>query len=119
MKNILFLLGILTIACSSKKGVFYDEMYKVLVVSYENNKLILHTGNSKDHSAFLICEIKTSVDKVKKELHITGFQAIGEEHKDRFEIDLKSLGIENIQEYQIIWVDPDQKQINLQLQKNK
>ncbi|MBI5218433.1 MAG: hypothetical protein HY958_05835 [Bacteroidia bacterium] len=119
MRHILIILLISLSACSAKKGVFYEEMNKTLAVKSDGNKLILYTGNSKNFSAYFIYEIKTKVDKTKKELCITAFHATHKDNKDKFEIDLKQLGIENIQEYKIIWVDPDGKNINLQLEKNK
>lgn len=118
MKNAIIILTLLFFGCSTKKGVFYDEMSKSLSVKFSNDKLILQTGNSKTHSAYLIYEVKAKADITKKELYITGMQAIHKDYKDRFEIDLKKLGITNIQDYKIIWIDPDKKQTNLQLEKN-
>lgn len=119
MRSFVFFLAIIAFACSTKKGVFYSEMSSVLVVKYEKNKLVLHTGNSKDHSAYLVYDVSAKPDNQKKELYIKAWQAPKKENKDRFEIDLQKLGINNVQDYKIIWVDPDGKFINLQLEKTQ
>lgn len=118
MKNILFISCIFLFACTVKKGVFYDEMSNILVAKYQNGKLVLHTGNSKNHSAYLIYDVQAKADNSNKVLFITAFQALKKDNKDNFEIDLKKIGVTNIQEYKIIWVDPDGKNINIQLQKD-
>ncbi len=118
MKFILPVLIFLAFACTPKKGVFYSEMNKTVVVKYEKNKLVLFTGNSKEHSAYLIYDVTAKADKAKKELVISAWQAPKKENKDRFEIELNKMGINNIQDYKIIWLDPDGKATNLQLEKN-
>ena len=102
-----------------KGTVISDKMNKTVVVKYEKNKLVLYTGNSKDHSAYLIYDVTAKADKSKKELHISAWQAPKKENKDRFEIDIQKLGISDIQDYKIIWLDPDGKSTNLQLEKNQ
>ncbi|HBX53582.1 MAG: hypothetical protein A2275_06520 [Bacteroidetes bacterium RIFOXYA12_FULL_35_11] len=119
MKYVITIIVVFAISCTSKKGVFYSEMNKTVVVKYEKNKLVLYTGNSKDHSAYLIYDVTAKADKSKKELHISAWQAPKKENKDRFEIDIQKLGISDIQDYKIIWLDPDGKSTNLQLEKNQ
>lgn len=119
MKNYLIISCIFLISCTAKKGVSYDEMSNVLVAKYKDGKLILHTGNSKNHSAYLIYDVQAKADNTNKTLFLTAFQAPKKENKDHFEIDLKKLGVINITEYKIIWVDPDGKNTNVQLQKNE
>lgn len=118
MKNIYILSLAILFSCTAKKGVFYDEISNVLVAKYINGMLVLKTGNSKTFSAYLIYDVKAKADIPKKKITITAYQAQKKDNNDRFEIDLKKLGVTNIQEYEIIWVDPDGKNINIQLQKD-
>lgn len=119
MKNLLFVLCVFFLSCTAKKGVFYEELSNVLIVKYEKAMLVIQTGNLKNHAAYLVYDIHVKADYSTKQLLLTGFQKQKKENKDRFEIDLNKLGIKNIQDYKIIWVDPDGKNTNLQLQKNE
>ena len=115
MKTMLIILSLFVIGCSTQQGVFYSDMYNFMNVKFSHDKLLLQTGNSKTNSAYLISAVRAKADAAKKELYLTGLQASRKDFKDKFEIDLKKLGISNIQDYKIIWVDPDHKYTNLPL----
>jgi len=74
------------------------------------------TENSKENSALLIYEIQPRVDASKKTLMLSANQAPGKEFKTEFQFNLEELGVKNITEYQIFWIDPDGTKTAIEIQ---
>lgn len=70
-------------------------------------KIILKTNNSKENSALLIYRIDFNIDTINKVIEIKGFQAINKKYKTTFELDLRKIAKEQLDNYQYVWIDPD------------
>lgn len=106
---IILLTSTITFSCSpSEKGVYFSEMKEKPKLFLNDKILTVKTQNSIKHSALLIYEINTQVDKANKVLSLSANQSINKKYKDTFEINLVELGISNnFNEWKIIWLDPD------------
>jgi hypothetical protein len=110
MKNCI-LICLLSIVCSSchfaSKQVEYAEMDSVPVVNFKNNSLIVHTKNSKWHSALSIYKIEANVDVKKKIINIFGYEAAGEPYNETFIVNLDEYNIPHIEDYTLNWSNPN------------
>ena len=67
------------------------------------------------HSAFLIFHIGSDINAEKKEIILTGYQAIGTPYLTKFNIDLPEATSNEIYEYKLYWLDSDGKKNPLTL----
>ena len=99
---------IFLIDCSvGKKQVFYNEMFQPPVIKISKSGLQITTENSKKNSALLIYKIEATENFETSEIYLRGFQALGKEYKNKFQINLDNSVVENIGNYKIFWLDPD------------
>ena len=107
---ILFTIVIVSSCVIGKHRVEYAEMTKQPTVQIlKDNLIVVNTGNSFKNSALLIYQIDYSVDTVKKVINLFGFQALNKEYKNRFEIKVKGLNKIQLDNYDYLWIDPDNK----------
>jgi hypothetical protein len=109
MKRIqLIILNLLLSSCSlGKKGVFYDEMNTPPILTITDKILTVKTTNSVRHSALLLYKIETEVNKERGELNLFGLQAANKKYRSEFEIELDKIGIDDLDGWNINWIDPD------------
>lgn len=103
--------------CTTEKGVFHNEMNNQLRVYTEKNELVFITSNSKFHSAFILYDLSLDINSKEKIIRVTAKQGLKKEHKEKFSFDLSKLKISDIQDYRILWINPDNSNVNLQLEK--
>jgi hypothetical protein len=97
------------------KQVQFSEMCSEPKLNLEEQKLIIHTENSCKNSAFLIFYINSNVNIEKKEILLTGYQAIGTPYLTKFNIDLSEINLNEITKYRFYWIDSDGKRNLLSL----
>ena len=101
----------LTVSCViGKRGVTYDEMTKQPTIQIlKDNFIVVNTDNSFKNSALLIYKIDYSIDTAKKVISLSGFQALNKKYNNRFEIKIKGLSKNQLDNYDYFWIDPDNK----------
>lgn len=110
----IILLTLLLSSCSiGKQGVFYEEMESPPKLVIEGNRITVETKNSIRNSALLLYKIDTEVNNEKNELNLRGFQAVNKNYKTEFIFELDKLGIDDIEGWKVIWLDPDGKKHEL------
>ncbi len=110
----LIILTLVLSSCSiGKQGVFYEEMESPPKLTITDNNITVETKNSIRHSALLLYKIETELNKENMELSLTGLQAANEKYKTTFEFKLNTLGIEEIDDWTINWIDPNGKKHEL------
>ena len=77
--------------------------------------LNIRTENSKVNSALSIYSLKNEIDIEKKEIIINGFQSYGKKYRNEFKINLEKKVRENIANFRIYWIDPDNKKNELKI----
>jgi len=111
MTNIKFkilIIFLVVISCTiGTKGVYFNEMSNKPTIMILEGKIILKTNNSKENSALLIYRIDFNIDTINKVIEIKGFQAINKKYKTTFELDLRKIAKEQLDNYQYVWIDPD------------
>ena len=107
------LVSFLVISCSlftvGKRGVFYNEMSKVPVITTCDYGFKVQTGNSNQNSALLIYKITIQIDTLRKRIDLKGFQALNKRYQDIFKIKVVGFSKDDLDSYEFYWIDPDHK----------
>jgi hypothetical protein len=107
------LVSFLVISCSlftvGKRGVFYNEMSKVPVITTYDYGFKVQTGNSNQNSALLIYKITIQIDTLRKRIDLKGFQALNKRYQDIFKIKVGGFSKDDLDSYEFYWIDPDHK----------
>ena len=95
-------------SCTTTKRVVYSEMTKHPTVQViDNSEIIVQTENSGINSSLFISRIKYSIDTVKKEIYLIGYQSIWKFHNNTFELKIKKHGQYQLDTFNYYWIDPD------------
>lgn len=114
--RLLFIIVPLILSCScGEKQVYLNEMFSLPIIELTENGLKIKTENSKENSALLIFNIQTEIDIESKEIRLKGFQAAGKKYREEFKIELENEVLENIKDYRIFWIDPDNRKNELKI----
>lgn len=105
----LLILAISLFSCNmGEKGVTYSEVYPKPTVSIKDNGVInVNIGSSTSNSALIVHKINCKIDKKENKIHLSGHQAINKPIKDNFEIKLKGVSKNELENYSFCWEDPD------------
>jgi hypothetical protein len=96
-----------TIFSIGKKGVFYKEIGKTPEIETFDDRFVVQTQNSNQNSALLIYKIKKTVDKQRKQILLTAYQALGKQYRDQFEIKMPGYSKSELDSFEFFWIDPD------------
>mgnify|MGYP000884894167 CR=1 FL=1 len=115
----LLIIAIVSSCIVGKQGVEYAEMSKQPTIQILNNNIIvINTENSIKNSALSIYKVDYSIDTIKKEIYLYGFQAINKKNQNRFEVKINKLSHKQLQSYEYFWVDPDKKKTKIEIKNN-
>jgi hypothetical protein len=91
-------------------------MFTAPKLSVERDGLLIRTENSKENSALLIYEIRPTIDQTNKVILLKGFHAPGKELQTDFRVKLEDIDLNELSNYKIYWVDPDDKRTELRIE---
>lgn len=98
---------------AEKKGVFLDEMPMKPTIETFDNRIVVNTENSIKNSALLIYRIDIRLDTINKIISLNGFQTVGKEYRNKFELKINGQTKEKLDNYKYYWIDPDNKRTEI------
>ncbi|MES2766990.1 MAG: hypothetical protein V4642_14040 [Bacteroidota bacterium] len=110
MKTVISFVLITLLSCCTigNRGVFFNEMSERPQLILKENLLTVKTANSREYSALLIHAVHLSVDEAKKQIHLSAEQALNQDFKNTFVINLADFKISEPEKYSFFWIDPDE-----------